>query len=174
MGVYGVPFLPEVMQRSCLRGTRETPPPAMVDVGETVDAPRLFPGRGPKGPWSYREASMREHVEPVPLLKPEEKGPFYSLKDSCDCCSSALSKPHESLRMYVLQPAEDLDVVHQGYLCVQCNAQLLHGQSLPLAPSVHADVGGDVVHALACWRDGAARRVETLRRCGAPYTPKPR
>ena len=174
MGVYGVPFLPEVMQRSCLRGTRETPPPAMVDVGETVDALRLFPKRGPQGPWSYRQASTREHVEPIPLLKREERGPFHQLKDTCDSCAHCLSKPHECLRMYVLHPAEDTEVVHQGYLCGDCNAQLLYGQSLPLAPYVHSGEGEDMLHALACWRDGAARRVETLRRCGAPYTPKPR
>ena len=162
-------------QRSCLRGTREAPPPAVVDVGDTVSAPRLFPRRGPRGPWSYREASTREQVVPVPLLARADKGPFHSFKDSCDSCNSVLPKPHESLRMYVLHPAEgDFEVVHQGYLCVQCNTQLLYGQSVPLDQTVHASDGGDVVHALACWRDGAARRVETLRRCGAPYTPKPR
>jgi hypothetical protein len=151
-----------------------------VDVGEAVVAPRVFQKRGPRGPCSFREASVREDIVPVPFVDKKDRGPFYTYKDVCDSCCSALSSPDACIRMYVLHPVEAMgegavprQLVHQGYFCARCNTQLMYGCALPLAPGVQDDEGG-TVYALAHWSDGAARRVEVLRRCDAPYTPKKR
>ena len=153
--------LPSPTQRSCLIGGREGSAPSHVDLGSPVVALRFFPDKNRlrkalRGRAKFRDACLWEEIVDVPLLPTAEKLPTHVLPAICDaashvypsgrlpcsangnlfCSQSAAFAERLPFATLVHLSTDELSC-HTVFLCPQCKAQLMRGDSLALRADVY-------------------------------------
>ena len=145
-----------------------------MNLGTEAVGLRAFLPRGRRGAARFRTMSAAETVVDVPLLEKHEKGPYYRFPSVCDAygleCNSRLPVDDEARYRCVraVHISEDPLARHNGFFCSQCWRRLAGGGCL----LVRAEVYGPGVTASAAW--SSEGRLDILKRCGAPHTPKPK